>query len=1071
MPSDREKKKDDPHTAAADGKCRDDSDLSNPANVNVILAEEAAWGATGVPFIDTSDPRHKDDHTLFVNAKVLHAAVSNRDTDRLLRLLPSLSESDRKEVVAKFVSHFAHGDKDALYVALNKFAAEDRTKILTALNTSDGRTNISGWLWYQMERARLGAALDANVQILQTLSMLKKSIVDDGMKQFPRQDRMGRDFLHALRQLDEIDPVVREAVPILLRGTDGLSFQDRITLASLALDKQVAANGRSKDKRLSALDEIAVQLFCIALRGPSHAAAETRQQVRKDSRLKFFGDEQRISQAINGGTLRLKIIADAQDTNPQKMEAAVIAAGEEERDILERGWKLYHGYAIPRPEFKDGKVVDSPEDLRARQHYMETYFALMKYGSLEQLAIWQDELFFPGGSMATRLAEMHGDEYTFLQSADYISELDWKELKSPKTRDEFRGYIEESMKGYCIDDVHNIAKVMSVVDAKASTKTFEESKQVMSPLTVRLGGARNGKEVAQAISTLTAADVQKIMSDPETKRLLDDAAERLKDDVVASYAVKVLIEQLMENRKPVRLGDLSSAERLAFHVVSAAADEVVYKDLLAVMRDDTKLREQLKSVDDTFYPTAGGPTPLFACACSVWRRLAAALEAMNAYQVIEYLLENGTVPLDYLLRLGFAKADIFSHLHEAPKGEQDAVMRLVTPEELKIVADVLERRRMTPHNRLFLSIVEKKDIGQVIDTIKRMRRSEVAELEREYARRFERSLADDVVGAAPKKDQQNFQRAFAPEGVTPGQPQWTTRDLVHFSDNPEQARDDVLQRAVEGQSVELQTAERKPVNIPRDQIERLAKRVETAIQDYMLSSASSSNGDVERFRKLLMQGVDLGGDAVDVAATYGGAMSFAPPVVAMAIGGDPEDVEPWLTTFAGGDGGGAAIALYTNGVRATTIARFAKVLSKVAGDDLKRGADEKLKERLPGVFDETEESARRFSWTVEQTRDRLKTRLSGIIQDLTITSADPELVAAKMLSSKAMKKMIRFLSSANSVRALCDAFGKSKTNIQLPDDTVQQVMQSNLIPEDLIYIAAASTMPEAAIIRARLRRR
>ncbi|MGH9549491.1 MAG: hypothetical protein ACRD3W_08950, partial [Terriglobales bacterium] len=170
------------------------------------------------------------------------------DEKKIQSLLQPLTSTDRQAVEKLYQQNFApKGPADALQQQLQKeLKPGDWLKVQSTLEAADGRTNDAGELHQLVYGLNHGNKNDSRSQIVQVLSTLNS----EQMTQLDRDYRQnyGQGFADAINGDNNSGDLLKQALPLLIKGSDKRSADDDVALAKMAVrdaQKTVAAIGPS----------------------------------------------------------------------------------------------------------------------------------------------------------------------------------------------------------------------------------------------------------------------------------------------------------------------------------------------------------------------------------------------------------------------------------------------------------------------------------------------------------------------------------------------------------------------------------------------------------------------------------------------------------------------------------------------------------------------------------------------------------------------------------------------------------------------------------------------------------
>jgi hypothetical protein len=533
-----------------------------------------------------------------------------------------------------------------------------------------------------------------------------------------------------------------------------------------------------------------------------------------------------------------------------------------------------------------------------------------------------------------------------------------------------------------------------------------------------------------------------------------------------------------------------------------------YADISAALQADPQLRQRVKDLNIDLYNEGRSDAKTRMARneaeSSVARSAGEILfEFLTRPQTVEnpwlsplfaarQFLDTGRLPVDYQAMIGVPHDQVIEQLPQANQRERDATLPQLNDMEQAVANHVIANGRVSAPDAVLLTIATTHNYRDLESALAGMKKSDVVALSSDYAETFHRVMSDDLLQAAPQRDQQVLQDLLSPYRTDGLQDGLNNRERIQFSGEDVPAQQDAIMRALDAQSIDAQTAQALHRNIPADELERLNKQVADAIQEYKDAKAS----DADRIGRLVTMGLVIAGEAVAIAGTFGGASVLAPAAVTAVAGGlaneaihkniQGDDADSFFKNFVTGAVSTAPLGLYANAASGTTARGVARILMKDGADELKEDAQSTLESRLPEMFNRVQEQAATagFANRAEATA-ALQRELTTALDGLTKEPGRASALAAQLVKSSApLQTEAGYLannSTFEAVRNVVKSMAKGQVvsggisstvaangnPLEIPHKLLERIENNVQDPATLVYLVALSAIPEYAQASAR----
>jgi hypothetical protein len=380
------------------------------------------------------------------------------------------------------------------------------------------------------------------------------------------------------------------------------------------------------------------------------------------------------------------------------------------------------------------------------------------------------------------MASTHSDGWTGLHlfssnnqedlmgKVEHLSKEDWQLLstkpqngetqeQATKRSQDFMNEIGQSLDTYA--DPGEKKRIMAMLQQKSEANTYEDSQQVKRSLTDVIdsntthgffgGTSYDTKNILNSLSSMSQPDVDKY-NNPKPP-----AANSFREDTDKFIASNLHgAEQLEAQRLLAKVNDtgkppvLDNTDKFLLAKVNGAEPTALVSDAEKILADPA-VRERLNQPDDKL---SAQDKELKAQIQDATMRL----EAQNhppegrgdyipndgptAEDLNKALFQNGHIPADMKLSLGFDRKDVISELPSAPAAERAAAEKKFSPEETQVIEQAAQNpdHQLDLADRMRLSAIDSKAAPSSSDDIQtdlsKLTNDEKIALKNEYAKKY-----------------------------------------------------------------------------------------------------------------------------------------------------------------------------------------------------------------------------------------------------------------------------------------------------------------------------------------------
>lgn len=720
-----------------------------------------------------------DKATLEKQAKALHEAINAggwfaSDVEKINRILEPLSVADRKALELTFREQFGKGSTDENFLRSqlrSNLGAVDFRRAEAVLDRQDGKTNDAGAL--QVALTTMSTDPERGNRelrdVLKTLTAEQLKSLDQDFK-----SRYGTGYRAAIENAKGLSPENRESLDVLTRGSD------KRTSADFVVSAQVALQHNNKE------------IFGQLTGGDSPAAQAARLQLRDDPAFmaKFnerYSNDQVMKDYLQDGRVSLATIAKSNsdsvwflNNKDNILLAAKNASEKEQRD-----------FAAGRALALQKKEPTNDEEKRALEFYNKLHKAFENSGNSRDLAALEDQV-LRKGSIVSDIVDSYDSGFLGIGSGtkkqdlfnklENLSEADWKRLKDPATSAGFRHDIEQALETFA--DEGEKRRALKLIDEKTGAATFEESKLVRRTVvdTIKdntgskflgLGTSYDSKAILEKIATMPPAEANKYRTDKEYRTQIDAFVSENLNDTEKQYAQRIL-NRTMANRVPTE--QEKQIDKIYANSVNGEKREIQMRDVEALLKSK-EVRDRLNKAEgelstEDLYLKKLIENQIVAAAYNMSKTPPdlerSSIQSRQPYveRLSKPLFEEGRLPVDLKLQLGFSKKDMLTEIAapNVPVQEREAAMKRLDENQRKIVENaVLQNGKMDLADRVRSFVIsDDKNYAQFKTELEKLSNADKQKLKDDYARKYGTVFDDDFLKKVDVKEQVTYKTLVTP---------------------------------------------------------------------------------------------------------------------------------------------------------------------------------------------------------------------------------------------------------------------------------------------------------------------
>jgi hypothetical protein len=633
-------------------------------------------------------------------------------------------------------------------------------KALGLLNKKDNDANDAARLHtnlIELSEWTGRSAFNIEKDVRQTLSTMNSKEIAELDAQY--REKYNISLRDALMNDTNMTAQTKAAVDIYLKGSDQRTNEDNQKLFQNALQSQN------------------VEMFneAMAMASPESRAEFMAGGGKEKIQQAFFMDPTAMQHALDyaeGGKL----------STAQKVRDNTSIGGDNEEAIEQA---LKEMTPEERKAYLEGKNPELREALEAA-------------GDPWEVAKWEDQIAFPGGTLVTKLAAHRGSVYDsstneVLTDIENMSEEDWKRYK---TDENYRKRLDTVISDYLDSDEYPRAK--AILDEKMKAQTYEQAKTAGNrDIELKIAdntGTFNNDEAGiwDSIEKMTPAEQEKYRSDAEYRKRIDDLVANTLDAGAEQDAARAMLERVKNGQPPT--ADI--VDKLNKHASDNDTDEAqVIRDLQEAFDKDPTLRQRLNN------PQTEEDRKLAERFNIALHR---ALDDDEYETYAKPLMETGTLSADLQNELnegyfdddeqGYYKdmVSLASRKDEASQAErqrllndqayQDQVFENLSAEERKIALNALKQGEMRPEDKLYSYMVGAgTSETEIKSVLKDLTAEQKEQVKREYARKYGTDLSSDLMEELGGQDSRDAKRMMLREATSDREDFNRVRDEVNES--------------------------------------------------------------------------------------------------------------------------------------------------------------------------------------------------------------------------------------------------------------------------------------------------
>ncbi len=619
----------------------------------------------------------------------------------------------------------------------------------------------------------------AEKEVRDSLSTLTAAQITEVKTKY--QNDYGRDLESDLMNDENLSVQTKEALKIILKGSDGRTDEDTLNLADYAL----------KQRRPDIFNDVFRDATPAARE--QFKAADGYKRIEAAYTDEYGGvntaDAQISKDFLDRGSASIATIAAGNThwyhTNREDISRSTLNASEQDRKDFEKGEQLKLANETPK----------TPDEERALNYYNSVDTALHGAGDNREVAIWEAQLRNHGGFITEALSSRYEgfwftgigantDKNKLVGSVENISKTDWQYLKSHP--EELKN-IERALGTF--EDNHR-EEVMTMLENKVKADTFEQSQTIGNrDIEERLKDARDCKSRIDAIEGMSQQERQNYLNNAGgLKERLDQyfapGTERER------YAFNNIVHEVPGQTGPITrilLDDLKTGVKPAIvinHIEEAFKADPTLRERMAnpQTEEDQKLSQWFHTSVERAVTNAG-------MGAQFTKKDGMLIEGSDKH-VKEYenlVFNGGQVPLEKNLLLtsdNVERINIILHAsdedktrllnanpNQATKQFQDSVLGTTSEREVALYAlsqrDEKGNGTLTDADRFRLfALGDKVDQDELRDKLAKMTPEQRQQLADEYYTKYHRLITSDAIEKVKEEDKWRFRELLSPTDIS-----------------------------------------------------------------------------------------------------------------------------------------------------------------------------------------------------------------------------------------------------------------------------------------------------------------
>ncbi len=514
------------------------------------------------------------------------------DSDRIINILASMSEADRRNLEAQYFERYNISLRDELQWRL---FPQNYAQSIAVLDRQDGKANDLGQIEIALTQLNSDTAR-GQTTLVNTLMVLNSEQIQELDAQY--RAAHGTSLSEALQNDGRISAATKQALAVLLNGSDA-NLDESGNWKPQVFDQLAAFATQSKD----------IRLFEAVFR---HASEQSRQTFLENGGsdqifLAFMDKIENLRLAIDladAGEIRLLTLIRGNThflhIDRESIELALKHASPEDQALYLRGRQLAQTDETP---------ADSA-DQEAINFYNELHTAMANASGADwELIKWEDIL-LRGGSLIERIADLQishtagiGGTYhvtdTLMSTLENMTEEDWNQLHTDASlRADLRDFLTKLLDG------EEESTALRIFDQKAAASSFEHSKLTGQRTLLEVindnswGGLRPRYEpgiILERMLSMSEAEILQYQSGPMREQLVATIDAKLGSEPEHFLALSLLRQ--IDNG--VTKLELTPVNQVLFDQAAKAPPHVVFQHLEQVLADpELRARVQNPQNDD-----------------------------------------------------------------------------------------------------------------------------------------------------------------------------------------------------------------------------------------------------------------------------------------------------------------------------------------------------------------------------------------------------------------------------------------------------------------------------------------
>ncbi len=678
------------------------------------------------------------------------------DKEAINKILEGKSEAERKAINDAYTRMYGRGLEEEMR-AFEK--GSDLDKFLNILHRTDNNAENTA-------ARRIHENLLENHNLIEgrSSSQIEKDIRDlvstRNSSQIAKLDQeyrqtYGVSLSDAIAKDDKISQPTRDMLAVYLKGNDKRTDQDTARLIDISL--------KAKDS----------DLFAESMRDASPAARKAFLDNGGEQKVNDTFGHWYSNSAVNNAMDyardgKLSAATQIRDNtgiafdNEKGIELALNRMTDRERKMYMDGKSLAEG--------KTATGLTTDQKKEAGDYYKSVHGALTKTANATEMIKYEDMIATKGGSLVATLARHRGTIYNsgIDEITNDVRNMTQTQFDDAKAHPERRAALEQMLRSLNKGD-DETRQVLSVYDKMLAAPNFAGAQEAgKKELSSEIAGSQHwygadSERLLNSISNMSTADQNRYRTDAKFRDQIDQSVKTSLQNPERLDAAQRMLNQVKEGKAPD--SDVIALLKMTPNYEGDKTDEIARR-IDSALSKNPELRERL------IHPQTDADKKY----AEEFKRTAESTFGEDYENFGKPLVETGRLPLEQkvILTQGvFSNAykQAFEDLqHASPEEKQrlkddpayrEKVLGYMDDNRRQIAMATLDQTELKPEDNIRAAVVGWGGSSDIVAELKNIKPEDLDGVKRDYAAKYDSSLAGDLMGKLGAQDKDTAERILA----------------------------------------------------------------------------------------------------------------------------------------------------------------------------------------------------------------------------------------------------------------------------------------------------------------------